>query len=120
MINSLDDWFDSRADQRERNQLQTRVIQLNGTLECRFEITQPVEEAQARVDSIALARQDALSRGLVGLVLEDNASVQDQIDRIVELSTEGAAAQADLLRAVDQRAQAVETCGPNEEETPDG
>lgn len=64
--------------------------------ECRFELSTPVSEAQSR-------KLDALALGLVAAAREDDAGLAVQIKRIEQAS-------ADEQEALDQRADAVDTC----------
>jgi hypothetical protein len=112
MINAVDDWRDSRFQESTITVLNHRIVQLNDTLECRFDITQPVEDARAQLDAVTVAKLDALSLGLVALTAEDEAAVAQQAERLRALSVDGEEAKAALLQALQDRASASRTCDP--------
>jgi hypothetical protein len=110
MINAVDDWRDSRSAEDERSAQSTRIIQLNAILDCRFDVTQEVEDARAQVEAVALGKLDALALGLSAVTREDEAAVAAQAERIESLIVMGQEAQGQLDQALQVRAEAVQDC----------
>jgi hypothetical protein len=115
LVNALDDWVDSRAQQDTITSLNTRIIQLNHELACRFEVTQPVEDARTQVAAVDSAKLDALAFGLAAFARGDDAGVAQAGSRIDALKTQSDEAAAQLATALQERADAVITCDASEE-----
>lgn len=110
MINAIDDWVDSRAQQDTIDDLNTRLQQVNSESACRFRVTQPVEDARAQVAAVDSAKLDALSAGLAAFARDDGPGVATAGERIDALGTQSDEAAAQLATALQERADAVITC----------
>lgn len=115
MINAVDDWIDSREAQGTVEDLNTRIIQLNDELACRYRISQPVEDARTQVDAVAQAKLDALSDGLAAFARDNDQGVIQAGERIDALNPMGDEAEAQLNEALQDRADAARICSQRKE-----
>jgi hypothetical protein len=115
-LGALTSFLDEVEEGQRGEELRHQLNRAEFELECRFDISVPVQEAQAAVQDAVNEKLDALSAGLVAVEAEDAAGVAEQVERIRQARIVEQENRVVLQEALADRATAVETCNGQAEE----
>lgn len=110
--NLLDETNEHANDETLREQLERATFEQ----ECRFDLSAPVQDAEAAVQDAVNEKIDGLAAGLVALEEEDPVEVAEQVERIRQARIVEQTNRVVLREALEERAAAVATCNDRADE----